>query len=98
MFDSEGTVLYVGKAKNLKVDDMDVINWPLKFRLLQPFVPENKARFIPMQYLDAIPLAITEHVQALIKGIHFKLILNQSAQSIYGLAKVYWCAMQIDRR
>ena len=79
-------------------DRVNLVNRPLELLFLKPFVPQNKARSIPMQYLEFIATSIAKYVQTIVKGVHLKLILNQFTQAVDGLTKVDWRAVQVDRR
>jgi len=72
-----------------------IAQWPLEFAFLQAFVPQHKARLIPVQYFQFISVPITEDKQTLTKWIHLHLLFDQHTQSISGFTKVHRIAMQV---
>jgi len=70
---------------------------PLEPVLLQSFVPEAKAVFIPVKNLDHVTFPIAEHKQVAGKGILAKMLLHHDRQSIDGFAHVRAADSQVHQ-
>ncbi len=64
--------------------------------LLETFIPQCEARFIPVEYFDLIALFITEDEQRIAKRIEVHFLLNHDNQAVNRFTEVDNIHVQID--
>ena len=70
--------------------------WPLKLTLFKPLVEQKKAVSLPVERFDSVGSSAAKQEQCVGTRIKFKLLFNDSRQTIDPTAKIRVAAGKVD--
>ena len=72
--------------------------WPLKLALFKPLVEQKKAVSLPVERFDSVGSSAAKQEQCVGTRIKFKLLFNDSRQTVDSTTKIGVAAGEVDLR